>query len=250
MWLQYSLIHTAVTYREYVQPVLFFVGDVHVCCCYPFFTAGCKSNCPSGIIKSPWSWTMNLERIMFWLVWHPLCLCRLPQRVSERLVEGALVHGARWQPVPAQGPWGPAAPGHRGATQRSRGGDRRPRPQTPLLLLHPAGRQWAGIFRGEYIMMLKCHFELLMTELLITLSVCVCVSTRPAAPRIWAAGWVCCLQRPAAPPSLKSCTTTTSMWIRWPTYGTLPDTPSCESLPTVDVSDACFHSEGFVCFLN
>lgn len=176
------------------------VGDVHVCC-YPFFTAGCKSNCPSGIIKSPWSWTLNLERIMFWLVWHPFCLCRLPQCVSERLVEGALVHGARWQPVPAEGPWGPAAPGHRGAAQRSRGGDRRPRPQTPLLLLHSAGRQWAGIFRGEYIMVLKCQFELLMTELT---SECVCVCVCPPGQLLRGsgplAGCVVCRDRQHRPP--------------------------------------------------
>lgn len=63
--------------------------------------------------------------------------------------------------------------------------------------------------------------------------VCVCVSMhiRPAARRIWAAGWVCCLQRPAAPLSLKSSTMTTSTWTRSLTYGTQPETPSCESLP-------------------
>lgn len=63
----------------------------------------------------------------------------------------------------------------------------------------------------------------------------VCVSIRPAAQRIWAAGWVCCLQRPVAPLSLKSCTTITLTWIRSLTYGTLPDTPSCESLLPVYV---------------
>ncbi len=75
------------------------------------------------------------------------------------------------------------------------------------------------------------------------LFVCVCVSIRPAAQRIWAAGWVCCLQRPAAPLSQKSYTTTTSTWIRSLTYGTLPDTPSCESLPTVYV---CLFLHAFI----
>lgn len=76
---------------------------------------------------------------------------RLPQRVSERLVEGALVRGSRWKPVPAEGPWRPAAAGHCGATERCRGGDGRPRPQASLLLLHPAVRQRTRFSRGTIL---------------------------------------------------------------------------------------------------
>lgn len=87
-------------------------------------------------------------------------LHRLPQCVSKWLVEGALVRGARRELVPAEGPRGPAATGHCGAPQRCRGGARWPWPQTPLLFLHPAGRQWTSIFRGKYFVVLRCHFEM------------------------------------------------------------------------------------------
>lgn len=181
---------------------------------------------------------------------------RLPQRVSERLVEGALVRGSRWKPLPAEGPWRPAAAGHCGATERCRGGDGRPRPQASLLLLHPAVRQRTRFSRGtilssclqlgwfcwvisdvwkEMRQKVNVHGDDTPTFLWKPSNVCVCVCVsmhiRPAARRIWAAGWVCCLQRPAAPLSLKSSTMTTSTWTRSLTYGTQPETPSCESLP-------------------
>lgn len=73
---------------------------------------------------------------------------RVPECVSERLLEGALVCGAWRKLVPAQEPWGPAAPSHCGAPQSGRGGSRWPWPQTSILLPHPAGRQRTGIFRG------------------------------------------------------------------------------------------------------
>lgn len=178
----------------------------------------------------------------------PLCSRRLPQCVSERLVEGALVCGARRKPVHAEGARGPAATGHRGAPQRSRGGDRRPRPQTPLLLLHPAGGQWTGIFRGTTLLTGRGGFSFLGSFSMIVETdetessraqwyhfssnhwLCLCATRRPAQ-RIWAAGWVSCLQRQAAPRCLKSCTTTTSTWTRSLTSGTPQDTPSCELLP-------------------
>lgn len=68
-------------------------------------------------------------------------LCRLPQCVSEWLLEGALVRAARWKPVSAEGPRRPAAAHHHGATQGCRGGARWPRPKTSLLFLHPPVRQ-------------------------------------------------------------------------------------------------------------
>lgn len=61
-------------------------------------------------------------------VWSSSSLHRLPGCVSERLLEGALVCGARWKPVPAEGPGGPAAAAYHGAAQRCRGGARGPRP--------------------------------------------------------------------------------------------------------------------------
>lgn len=89
----------------------------------------------------------------------PLSLRRLPQCVSKWLVEGALVRGTRRELVPAEGPWGSAATDHCGAPERCRGGARWPRPQTPLLFLHPTGRQWTSIFRGKCFVVLRCHFE-------------------------------------------------------------------------------------------
>lgn len=60
-------------------------------------------------------------------VWSSSSLHRLPGCVSEWLVEGALVCGARWKPVPAEGP-GPTATACHGAAQRCRGGTGGPRP--------------------------------------------------------------------------------------------------------------------------
>lgn len=75
-------------------------------------------------------------------------------------------------------------------------------------------------------------------------SVRVCVSFRPAALRILAAGLEFYLQRPAVALSLKSCTMITSMWTHLLTYGMLPDTPSCES--TVCVFVHMFTQQSFI----
>lgn len=74
------------------------------------------------------------------------------------------MRGARWKLVPAEGPRGPAAASHCGATQRCRGGDGQPRPQTSLLLLHPAGRQRTSIFRGTILWYQNSiQFKLILT---------------------------------------------------------------------------------------
>lgn len=91
---------------------------------------------------SPWSKLKKLCRVF---------LHRLPQCVSERLLEGAVVRGARRKPVPAEGPRGPAAARRHGAAQRCRGGARRPRPQTSLLFLHPAVGERASVSRGDLL---------------------------------------------------------------------------------------------------
>lgn len=160
-------------------------------------------------------------------------LHRLPQRVSERLLEGAVVRGARWKPVPAEGPRRPAAARRHGAAQRCRGGARRPRPQTSLLFLHPAVGQRTSVSRGDLVVH-QSNNDVLpgrYNDVFWKLKGLWLWSIRPAAQRIWVVGWACCLQRLAAPARLRSCTTTTSTWTRSLTYDTLPDTPSCESLP-------------------
>lgn len=50
---------------------------------------------------------------------------RISERVSERLLEGAVVRAPGWKFVPAEGPRGPATPNHCGATQGGRGDARR-----------------------------------------------------------------------------------------------------------------------------
>lgn len=85
-------------------------------------------------------------------VWDCSSLRRLPGCVSEQLLEGALVCGARWKPVPAEGPGRPATAACHGAAQRRRGGAGGPRPKTPLLFLHPAVREGSGVPRGDLLL--------------------------------------------------------------------------------------------------
>lgn len=109
--------------------------------------------------------------------------------------------------------------------------------------LHQCWYSW----EGSSVCAQACHtlhFSAYGLKKNMRVSVCVCVSCRPAALRILAAGLEFCLQRPAAALSLKSCTMITSMWTHLLTYDMLPDTPSCES--TVCVFVHMFTQQSFI----
>lgn len=180
-------------------------------------------------------------------------LHRLPQCVSKWLVEGALVRGARRELVPAEGPRGPAATGHCGAPQRCRGGARWPWPQTPLLFLHPAGRQWTSIFRGKYFVVLRCHFEMpeginvRQLGLLFFFScLCACPSGQLLRGSRPLAGCVVCRDRQHHPPWR------VALRLHWCGY-TDWHTARCQTLLPVShflhyvFLCCCMHSSGVLC---